>query len=83
MTLRRLLVTLPLVVFGLSASAAGTAVGPAGYRILLASNRDGDTRAYSVLPDGSRLTPLLASSRALASPTLATPFISVACCSQA
>jgi hypothetical protein len=37
----------------------------AGYRILLASSRDGMTRAYSVRPDGSRLTPLLPRGRAL------------------
>jgi Tol biopolymer transport system component len=28
------------------------------YRILLTSDRDGQTRAYSILPNGSRLTPL-------------------------
>jgi Tol biopolymer transport system component len=33
--------------------------GAVDYRILLASNRDGGIRGYSVLPDGSRLTPLL------------------------
>jgi dipeptidyl aminopeptidase/acylaminoacyl peptidase len=41
------------------ASAAGTAAGVGGYRIVLASDRDGKTRGYSVRPDGSRLTPLL------------------------
>lgn len=54
-----------------AAAAVATALatlGPGGtrapaatgaYRILLVSNRDGENRAYSVLPDGSRLTPLL------------------------
>lgn len=32
-----------------------------GYRIVFSSNRDGQTRAYSMLPDGARLTPLLKS----------------------
>jgi Tol biopolymer transport system component len=45
---------------GLSASAGGTTQrAAAGYRILLVSNRDGVKRAYSMRPDGSRLTPLL------------------------
>ena len=50
---------------GLSASAGGTTQRAAGYRILLVSNRDGVQRAYSMRPDGSRLTPLLPRSRAL------------------
>jgi len=44
---------------GLSASAAPTTTAADPYRILLSSNRDGKTRAYSMLPDGSGLTPLL------------------------
>jgi Tol biopolymer transport system component len=50
-------------------AAALVTLGPRGgtparaatgaYRILLVSNRDGEKRAYSILPDGSRLTPLL------------------------
>jgi hypothetical protein len=45
---------------GLSASAGGTTQrAAAGYRILLVSDRDGVKRAYSMQPDGSRLTPLL------------------------
>ena len=46
---------------GLSASAGGTTQPPAAYRILLVSDRDGGKRPYSVLPDGSQLTPLLRS----------------------
>jgi Tol biopolymer transport system component len=45
---------------GLSASAGGTTRRVAGYRILLASDRDGVRRGYSIRPDGTRLTPLLA-----------------------
>src|SRR5207237_675232 len=37
----------------------------AGSWIVFGSNRDGETRAYSVRPDGSRLTPLLVPSRTL------------------
>ncbi len=48
----------------LSASPAGTARA-SGYRIVLASTRDGATRAYSARPDGSHLTPLLRPTRAL------------------
>ncbi|HYZ77091.1 MAG TPA: hypothetical protein VE596_06910 [Gaiellaceae bacterium] len=44
---------------GLSASAGGTTQRAAGYRILLASDRDGVRRGYSIRPDGTRLTPLL------------------------
>jgi len=36
-----------------------------GFWILLGSDRDGQERAYSVRPDGSRLTPLLSLDRAL------------------
>lgn len=55
-------------------AAALATLGPGGtrapaatgaYRILLISNRDGEKRAYSVLPDGSRLTPLLPPGRGL------------------
>ena len=54
--------------------AALATLGPGGtrapaatgaYRILLVSNRDGEGRAYSVLPDGSQLTPLLEPRRGL------------------
>jgi TolB protein len=47
-----------------SASPAGTARA-GGYRIVLASTRDGATRAYSARPDGSHLTPLLRPTHAL------------------
>src|SRR5918912_3376765 len=42
-----------------------TAAGGGAPRVLLWSDRDGETRAYSVRPDGSRLTPLLPRSRSL------------------
>ena len=44
---------------------AGTSARPGDYRILLTSNRDGQSRGYSMRPDGSRLTPLLPRGRAL------------------
>jgi len=50
----------------LTAAAGGEVASSGGYRILLASNRDGETRAYSVRPDGSSLTPLLPTGHALA-----------------
>jgi Tol biopolymer transport system component len=50
---------------GLSASAEGATQRAAGYRILLVSDRDGVKRAYSMRPDGSRLTPLLPRGRPL------------------
>ena len=64
--IRRLLalVLVGVALGGLSASAGGT-TRRAGYRILLTSNRDGRMRGYSMRPDGSRLTPLLARGRAL------------------
>jgi Tol biopolymer transport system component len=43
----------------------GAAGRPHGPWILLTSNRDGQTRGYSVRPDGSRLTPLLPRARRL------------------
>jgi WD40 repeat protein len=46
-------------------AASGATAPPAGYRIVLGSNRDGVTRAYSMLPDGSGLTPLLGRRRVL------------------
>ena len=55
-------------------AAALAALGPGGNRapaatgadrLLLVSNRDGENRVYSVLPDGSRLTPLLQPRRGL------------------
>jgi len=54
-----------LALGGLPASAAATGAGARDYRILLTSDRDGQSRVYSVRPDGSRLTPLLRSGRAL------------------
>jgi WD40-like Beta Propeller Repeat len=48
---------------GHTASAAQSAARTGKYSILLASDRDGTNRAYSMRPDGSRLTPLLARSR--------------------
>jgi Tol biopolymer transport system component len=48
------------------ALATGRATKSAGgYRIVLASDRDGVNRAYSMLPDGSRLAPLLPAARRL------------------
>jgi Tol biopolymer transport system component len=57
---RRLLVA-ALAVFALGGASVSHArtTAPAGkYWILFASDRDGDSRAYSVRPDGSRLTAL-------------------------
>lgn len=42
-----------------TASAARPSTHAAGYWIVLASDRDGTNRAYSIRPNGSRLTPLL------------------------
>src|SRR5207245_2427261 len=50
-----------VAVAGPAASAPGQPSGVGGgYWIVLASDRDGQTRAYSMRPDGSRLTPLFA-----------------------
>jgi hypothetical protein len=46
-----------------SASAAKPAAGRVKYWVVLSSDRDGTNRAYSMRPDGSRLTPLLPRSR--------------------
>jgi WD40-like Beta Propeller Repeat len=46
-----------------TASAARSSSNAVRYRIVLASDRDGTNRAYSMRPDGSRLTPLLPQSR--------------------
>ncbi len=51
-------VALAAAVAALPAPAARTTHHAAAYWIVLGSNRDGDSRAYSVRPDGSRLTPL-------------------------
>jgi len=59
------LATAWLAAIPLRASASGTASASIEYRIVLSSNRDGATRAYSMLPDGSRLTPLLAHNKRL------------------
>lgn len=48
-----------LALVGATESHARTAVRTGRYWIVLGSNRDGADRAYSVRPDGSRLTPLL------------------------
>ena len=48
-----------------TASAGRKTAGAAPYRILFTSDRDGERRAYSMLPDGSRMTPLLAAGRKL------------------
>jgi hypothetical protein len=60
---RRLLAAalVALALGGLSGSARGTTQRAAGYRILLVSDRDGERRTYSMLSDGSELTPLLRS----------------------
>jgi len=50
---------------GLTKSAVGSDARARGYRIVLGSDRDGNLRAYSVRPDGSRLTPLLERNRPL------------------
>jgi hypothetical protein len=49
-----------LVVFGATASNGRTTAHTRGYWIVLGSDRDGTTRAYSVRSDGSRLSPILA-----------------------
>jgi Tol biopolymer transport system component len=46
-----------------ASAPARTSRAGGSYWIVLASDRDGQTRAYSVRPDGSRLTPLFASGR--------------------
>jgi Tol biopolymer transport system component len=57
------LAAVALLVVAVSAPAH-TARAGGGYWIVLASDRDGQTRAYSVRPNGSRLTPLFASGSA-------------------
>ncbi|TML64596.1 MAG: hypothetical protein E6G22_04085 [Actinobacteria bacterium] len=52
------------VALGLSASSGATTT-PSGYHVLLTSNRDGRPRGYSMVADGSRLTPLLPRGRTL------------------
>ena len=62
------LVTVPLAAFapGHDAASAGRrTAGAAPYRILFTSDRDGESRAYSMLPDGSRLTPVLPAGRGI------------------
>jgi len=49
---------------GLSASAR-TRAGAGGYSVLFYSDRDGDSRGYSIRADGSRLTPLFPRGRGL------------------
>jgi hypothetical protein len=48
---------------GQTASAAKSSSPRGSYWIVLASDRDGTNRPYSIRPDGSRLTPLLSKSR--------------------
>ena len=64
--------SLALLACTLLAVATGTSsASPAGttrageYRLVLGSTRTGETRAYSMLPNGSRLTPVIRPSRAL------------------
>jgi WD40 repeat protein len=67
MRLRQALVA-PLAVAAvacLTGCVGRTTAADGAPRVLLSSDRDGETRAYSVRPDGSRLTPLLPRSRAL------------------
>jgi hypothetical protein len=62
------LVAVPLVAVvggGLSGPAAGKSSRTGRYWIVLGSNRSGDSVPYSVLSDGSRLTPLLAHGRGI------------------
>ncbi len=61
-----LLAAAALLPLGGSPDAAdATAARPSGYRIVLASDLDRDTRAYTIRPDGSGLTPLLSPDRQL------------------
>jgi Tol biopolymer transport system component len=63
---RPLAVALAVLALGsLPASAGGTSDRAGGSWIVLGSNRDGSLRAYSMRPDGSRVTPLLAPGLAL------------------
>jgi hypothetical protein len=55
---------LVLAVLATTASAARTRTPARGYWIVLGSDRDGTSRAYSMRPDGSRLSPILARGRA-------------------
>jgi Tol biopolymer transport system component len=55
-----------LVLVGATASAGRTTTRSPGLRIVLGSDRDGDTRAYSVRPDGSGLSPVLPRGRSIA-----------------
>ena len=64
--------SLALLACTLLAVATGTSsASPAGttrageYRLVLGSTRTGETRAYSMLPNGSRLAPVIRPSRAL------------------
>ncbi len=62
MRVRTVLVTAGLAALGvasLSASGAGRASTLGGYRIVFGSGCYGEKRAYSMLADGSGLTPLL------------------------
>jgi Tol biopolymer transport system component len=68
LTVRRLVLTTGLVVVAAAGASPPTdvrAAGGGGYWIVLSSDRDGETRAYSVRPDGRRLTPLLPRGRHL------------------
>jgi dipeptidyl aminopeptidase/acylaminoacyl peptidase len=62
------LVAAPVVALttGDVSASAGTTAPAGGYRIVLGSDRDGETRPYSVRPDGKGLRPILARGRMLA-----------------
>jgi Tol biopolymer transport system component len=64
--MRRLLASASIVlaVAGATASAGHTKPSPRGWWIVLGSDRDGSSRAYSVRPDGARLSPILSGAEA-------------------
>jgi hypothetical protein len=68
MRVRTVLVTAGLAALGvasLSASGAGRASTLGGYRIVFGSGCYGEKRAYSMLADGSGLTPLRPDNRSM------------------
>jgi hypothetical protein len=54
-----------LSIAGSPEAADATADRAHSYRIVLASDLDGDNRGYTIEPDGSRLTPLVSRDRRL------------------
>ncbi len=60
-----LLAVVVLPLGGSPVTADATAARAGGYRIVLASDLDRDNRAYTIEPDGSRLTPLVSRDRRL------------------